>query len=77
MNSTGGNITLENSWGGQVQLISVLQNVNCRRPTGQWTAPAENWIRNVEPQAHTAPLEAEAAFEQNAQLTKKPIKSEK
>lgn len=55
------NLRMENRWGEQVWLISGLQRVNSHLPIGQWTAPAEYWIRNVDPQAHNAPAEPEAA----------------
>lgn len=60
-------------WAG---LANTGSTVNCL-PTAQRTAPGEYWVRSVEPQAHTAPAEPEAALYQDTQLMNKPIKSEK
>lgn len=61
---------------GRAGLVNIGSTVNCL-PMAQRTVPGEYWVRNVEPQAHTAPAEPEAAFYQDTQLINKPIRSEK
>lgn len=59
---------------GRAGLINLCSTVDCHLPIAQRTAPVEYWIRNVEPQAHTAPAELEAAFYQDTQLINKSEK---